>query len=111
MLPPGSPKPEGSGRKKGTANKRTEQVRALLEGLDCDPIAILAHFAKGDAKALKLRRGEKVSVEVRFGAAKELAQYVAPKLKAIEVTVEESSEPIRVKVDLTGRGGAGESDG
>lgn len=82
----GAPKPAGSGRKKGQeCVKRvpvhaghtplTAKVADKLAALGCDPVALLVQFATGKYKA-----------ELRFSAAKELASYVYPKLKAIEHT-------------------------
>jgi hypothetical protein len=51
-------------------------LRAKLDELNCDPIELLATLAKGAAKE-----------ETQFNAAKELAQYIAPKLKAVDMSV------------------------
>jgi hypothetical protein len=74
------------GRQKGSPNKRTEAVRDLLARLKCDPLEVLAHIAKGSKKPLKLQKGESVPLELRYQAARELAGYIAPKLKTIEHT-------------------------
>lgn len=62
--------------------KARERVRALLEDLGCDPFAILAHIAMGHAKHLGLDQA--IEVGDMKDAAKELANYLAPKLRAIE---------------------------
>ncbi len=64
------------GRVAGVPNKiiRIGDVAAKLEALGCDPIAGMAALAR-DEKATKELRGKMLS---------ELAQYVAPKRKAIE---------------------------
>jgi hypothetical protein len=64
----------GQGRPKGALNKRTREVIDKLAALDCDPIAGMALIAMD----------EKNSIEVRARMFVELAQYVAPKRKAVE---------------------------
>jgi hypothetical protein len=68
------------GRKKGTPNKRTQSVIDKLAKLDYDPIESLVRLAK-EAETAKDKMME-------FNACKELAQYVAPKRKAVEMTAE-----------------------
>ncbi|MGE3992933.1 hypothetical protein [Pseudorhodoplanes sp.] len=69
-------KPPGSGRKAGTPNKRTKSIEEKLEAMGCDPIEAMARLAMD----------ENESSTLRFAALKELAQYVAPKRKAVEVS-------------------------
>jgi hypothetical protein len=64
----------GQGRPKGALNKRTLDVIEKLAALDCDPIAGMALIAMN----------EKNPVELRGRMYSELAQYVAPKRKAME---------------------------
>ena len=64
------------GRARGTPNKRTLFLEERLEELNCDPIGYMA----------KVMMDEEAHPQVRFSAAKELAQYIAAKRKAIEVT-------------------------
>ena len=64
------------GRARGTPNKRTLFLEERLEELNCDPIGYMA----------KVMMDEEAHPQVRFCAAKELAQYIAAKRKAIEVT-------------------------
>jgi len=78
------------GRKKGTPNKRTidvierlnETIDVIerLNELDCDPIAGMAEIAK-------LAMSEQ-NLTLAGYMYKELAQYMAPKRKAMEFTVE-----------------------
>jgi len=68
------------GRKKGTPNKRTIDVIERLNELDCDPIAGMAEIAK-------LAMSEQ-NLTLAGYMYKELAQYMAPKRKAMEFTVE-----------------------
>ena len=71
---PGAPKPPGSGRKKGTRNKITQEVAERLEELGCDPIAGMALLAADHNN----------SPELRGRMYAELAQYLYPKRKAVE---------------------------
>jgi hypothetical protein len=63
------------GRTKGTPNKRTIEVRERLVELGCDPIQGMAMIAMNSDNPPELRG--------RMFA--ELAQYTAPKRKAVEV--------------------------
>jgi hypothetical protein len=94
MRPPGSPKTPGSGRKKGTPNKKTGEVAQLFQRLNSDPLEVLALMAKGDWAALGYKKPPpmKLALELRFWAAKEGAQYLHPKRKAIEVKAEVESK-------------------
>ena len=62
------------GRKRGTPNKLTQEVIDRLVKLKCDPIEGMAKIAMDEANPPELRG--------RMFA--ELAQYTAPKRKAIE---------------------------
>ena len=62
------------GRRPGTPNRRTLDVIERLDALGCDPIAGMAQIALNEA----------APVEVRARMYAELAQYVAPKRKAVE---------------------------
>ena len=64
------------GRREGTPNKRTQEIIEKLEALGCDPVEGMA----------KLAADENNSAELRGRMYAELAQYVAPKRKAIEHT-------------------------
>ena len=93
----------GSGRTKGTPNKRTVEVIERLTALDCDPIAAMAKAVSMDALTLAIEGGyidaadakkdpigcrvracDLYPPELRLKMASELAQYVAPKRKAVE---------------------------
>ena len=65
----------GAGRPKGQANKRSKEISDRLEQLNCDPIEGMAMIANDTS----LDHG------LRLTAFKELAQYVAPKRKAVDV--------------------------
>lgn len=62
------------GRQKGSRNKITEEIQAKLARLKCDPLEGMATIAKDPTATLELRG--------RMYA--ELAQYVAPKRRAVE---------------------------
>jgi len=96
------------GRQKGTPNKKTQVVVETLENKGCDPVAMLADIAMGKSKCascngkgkFKLKGSSKteicpackgigadiVTIDTKVTVLKELAQYVAPKRKAIEHT-------------------------
>ncbi len=64
------------GRQAGTPNRRTLEVQDKLEALGCDPITGMAQLAMDPATDMPIR--------ARLYA--ELAQYIAPKRKAIEMS-------------------------
>jgi hypothetical protein len=75
--PPRRTKPPGSGRQKGTRNKKTVERAKLLAELKVDgtdPVSFFASILKNDTAPLDLR----------FAAAKELAPFVHPKLASVE---------------------------
>lgn len=75
---PGAKRTPGSGRAKGTTNKKTQDVIDKLNAIGCDPILGMAEIA-AEARTV----GDNVLAGSMY---KELAQYVAPKRKAIEHT-------------------------
>lgn len=113
----GKPRPANAGRKKGTPNKRTLEALELFQKYDCNPLEFMVLCIKGDLPCnvcrgkLKTKyRGddgklhertcescygtgyEKLSPDARLKAATESAQYVWPKRKAIEHTVDVSDK-------------------
>jgi len=64
------------GRRAGTPNRRTQEVRDQLEALGCDPIAGMACLALDVTNP----------PELRARMYSELAQYVAPKRKSVDVS-------------------------
>lgn len=64
------------GRKPGTPNKITSDVRFTLERLKCDPIEGMARMAND----------KKLEPALRLRAYAELAQYQYPKRRAVEIT-------------------------
>lgn len=83
---PGSGQKKG-GRAKGTSNKATRDVIEKLEALGCDPITGMAEIA-----ALARKSGD---LSLAGSMYKELAQYVAPKRKALEVSGN-GGDPIQI---------------
>ncbi len=80
------------GREKGTPNKKTQAVIDKLAALDCDPIEGMARIALDDQN----------SPELRGRMFSELAQYIAPKRKAIEHSGE-GGEPVTFVMNLGGK--------
>lgn len=74
------------GRSKGTPNKRTQDVIERLKELDCDPIQGMAIIAK--------RAMDEDDLQLAGQMYKELAQYVAPKRKAVEMTGKDGKDLI-----------------
>ena len=66
------------GRTAGTPNRKTQEISALLESLGCNPIDGMA----------KIAMDEKHSPELRGRMYAELAQYVYPKRKAVELATD-----------------------
>jgi hypothetical protein len=64
------------GRQVGTPNRRTQEVREQLIGLGCDPIEGMARLALDPSN----------SPELRARMYAELAQYVAPKRKSVDLS-------------------------
>jgi hypothetical protein len=77
------------GRKTGTPNKRTQEVQEKLAELKCDPIEGMAQIALDESNSPQLRG--------RMFA--ELAGYVAPKRRAVEVSGSHDAPP-RVQIEL-----------
>jgi hypothetical protein len=67
--------PKTGGRVRGTPNKKTEDLARKLRRLGCDPIEGLA----------KIALDPETKTELRFRCFSELAQYIYPKRKAIEI--------------------------
>jgi hypothetical protein len=88
------------GRQKGTPNKIKADLRAIAKKMGIDPFEVLLLFASGNWKKLGYDKEryisgmneygvfEKWTIDpaVRAKAAAEAAQYLFPKLKAIEHT-------------------------
>ena len=89
------PRPKGlpktGGRARGTPNKATDALARKLTKLGCDPIEGLAKIALDPATETVLK--------VRCFA--ELAQYIYPKRKAVDLDSSKESE-LRVRVETIG---------
>lgn len=99
--------PKTGGRKKGTPNTKTLSVQAIAEKLGVCPIEILFQIATNDWDALGYDDGtvtrcgaggvtydeDVIQLDHRLHAAKELAQYLYPKRKALELSNNEG-EPL-----------------
>ena len=91
------------GRKAGTPNKnKTELLEAIRDAVgdkDYHPVIQMALVATNEEtveRYIKVKGGEHIQIEepryseeLQLQAAKEIAQYVSPKLKAIEHTAGE----------------------
>jgi hypothetical protein len=94
----GNPK----GRPKGLTFTRQDVIN-ICHTLKCNPIEVLAHFANGDSEALGLNKDGKeveVPLKMRLASAVELAGYLVPKLRSVEVApsdeegkLEDNSKP------------------
>lgn len=72
----------GTGRPAGSKNKRSQEIEDRLEDLGVDPIEGMAMIA-ADPNS---------TPELKLQCYKELAQYVAPKRKAIDMTTTHAGE-------------------
>ena len=88
----GTGRPKTGGRTKGKKNKVSELVRDRLKELKCDPIEQLVIIAR--------QAQEKDDLHLAGAMYKELAAYVAPKLKSIEL-VESVAPPEQLEVIFT----------
>lgn len=82
--------PKGSGRPVGSQNKTTLDRTAILAVLDeknAHPFAFLAAVMTADYEALGLDKDHVyIPLKERISAARELASYVAPKLRSVDLT-------------------------
>lgn len=78
-----------TGRPKGVPDKRTTRVQDELTRLNCNPIEFLALVVNADPRLKDIP-----DMNQRITAAKELASYIAPKLKSIEHTGDNSAVEI-----------------
>lgn len=78
----GNPK----GKPKGTKNKIRFEVAEILARENCDPFKVLAQIALGN---IEYNNERPITGYLRKEAAAELCTYVAPKLKAIELSSEQ----------------------
>lgn len=71
--------PKSGGRKKGTPNRATLTLQEKLETVDCDPLLELATIAMNS----------KNPIEIRVRCLMEIALYVYPKRKAVDVSIDQ----------------------
>lgn len=83
----GGKKPENSGRKKGTPNKRTAEIQERLKGIDI--VGELLEIARTTDKE-----------ETKVSVYKELLKYCYPQLKAVDVDMGNSNVNIQ-KIFIT----------
>lgn len=79
----------------GTPNRRTAEVAERLAALGCDPIEGMARLAMD----------ESVAPELRGRMFAELAQYVAPKRKALDVA-SASHQPVNINIGIPPKPGS-----
>jgi hypothetical protein len=82
-----------AGKKKVSAN---EAIRALCKELDYDPLRELIELAK-EKRPVKLANGEIADINIlepreRIAIAKEIAPYIHPKYKGVEVEQDVNDE-------------------
>ena len=82
------------GRRKGTPNKRTQQVAEVLRELDCDPIRGMAEIAAN----------KRHPIELRAKMYTELAHYVYPKRKAVDEYHDGAGEAFEFTINIGDRG-------
>ena len=80
------------GRRRGSLNRLTREVVEKLAKLDCDPIEGMANLAMDESNPPELR-GKMFA---------ELAQYIAPKRKAIEHALDPPGAVGGIVVHITG---------
>lgn len=103
-----------NGRPKGVPNKRTQDLIELAEKHECNPFEILLLFAKGDFDALGYEKHQiritkdggtemelTISPELRQRSAKDACEYLFPKRKAIEHTLNAEAMPDEELIEQT----------
>lgn len=83
-----------NGRPPGVPDKRNLKVAERAEALGCDPIAFLCYVVMADIDKLK----DMPTLDHRISAAKELAGYIAPKLKSVEIKSDDLNSALVFKV-------------
>lgn len=77
---------EGAGRPRGAINRKSQEIADLLASLGVNPIEGMALVASNNKKALGISKD--VPIAIRAQMFKELAPYVAYKLKAVELGID-----------------------
>jgi len=89
----GNPRANGSGRKKGTPNKRTQKLLDQLEGLELDPVAESVEIYRMALSAWKHDQSDFAYryLEIASRKLECLMEYCYPKRKAIEFPPDEET--------------------
>ena len=88
--------PKTGGREKGTPNRATLALKEQLDALGCDPLVELA----------KIAMNQKNAVEIRVRCLSEIAGYIYPRRKAVDMS---SDDPVVINVNT--KFDPGSSDG
>lgn len=102
------------GRKKGTPNKSSLQVKEIAEKLNFSPFEVMALFAMGDWKSLGYdeeqysefdKNGgiilkDRITPQMRLDAAKAAAPFIHPKLSSIEANSKVTLSPGEVIAEV-----------
>jgi hypothetical protein len=72
--------PKTGGREKGTPNRATLALKEQLDALGCDPLVELA----------KIAMNKKNAVEIRARCLSEIAPYIYPKRKPVDMASDQS---------------------
>jgi hypothetical protein len=114
---PGHKKSPNSGMKKGQVCRDRQALLDKAKELGVDVFEILLRFAAGDWKGLGYETDGQtvntagggsywqywISPETRQKSAADASQYILPKLKAVELSMDEDSRgPITVTLNLSG---------
>lgn len=89
---PGTPKPENSGRKEGTPNKRSQLIRDYMDKRGVNPAYFCIDLLAGDSEAIGK---DLITFEDKQWAVETLLPYVEAKLKQVEHTGEGGLEALR----------------
>jgi hypothetical protein len=90
----GKPRPPGAGRRAGTPNKRTQALEVLKSKAGLDPLDFFRAVLESDLSVLGAAAP---TLDQRLTAAKELASYLYPKKKSVEVTGDMGPLAIKLK--------------
>lgn len=89
----GQKKPQGSGRKKGTPDKIRSEVKDKIEASGYDPITAMIEIGQVAM--------DDEDYVLAGNMAKELAQYIYPKRKSVEHTMDGSFMPTGITINFT----------
>jgi len=85
--------PKTGGRKKGAPNRATLTLKEKLETIGCDPLLELA----------KIAMSEKYPIEIRVRCLSEIAPYMYPKRKPVDLSSDKSAViNVNTTLDLGG---------